>query len=354
MMIRIRVLSLMLLLSSAALATAQDAPRELLSPEAGTSLQQTPAVNTPQTPPAPALERPPIRRRGSMVGYLDDPVIGTKVRVRFEAGFENTAPDRAEFFYAKCGCYQQSLPLDHPFYDPEAPGPGPAAVSELDFQQAFVQGEYATSERVSLFAELPLRWFQPQTFVPGTGASFEDQSGIGDIRGGVKVALVSALDHLVTLQVRGFVPTGESESGLGTNHASIEPALLLYNRLSDRASIESQVGLWAPLGGSDGVPISTSENFSGNVFFYGIGPAVEVYRGPRVRFAPVVELIGWRVLGGFQSIGEEASGVNIVNLKIGARLTWDDAGSIYGGWGRALTDEHWYHDIVRFEYRRTF
>jgi hypothetical protein len=27
-------------------------------------------------------------------------------------GFENTVPDRAEFFYAKCGCYQGLNPND--------------------------------------------------------------------------------------------------------------------------------------------------------------------------------------------------------------------------------------------------
>ena len=55
-----------------------------------------------------------------------------------------------------------------------------------------------------------------------------------------------------------------------------------------------------------------------------------------------------------RSIGNDASGTNIFNIKIGARLAWDDSGSIYGGWGRALTDQHWYHDIVRLEYRQTF
>jgi hypothetical protein len=352
-MTRLTAAALVLFVAVADLAAAQaqEGRADTVRFDGPVTLDRTPA--TPSQTPVPPVDRPPIRRRGSMVGYIDDAVVGSKLRVRFETGTENDAPDRAEFFYAKCGCYQ-GLPPSHPFHDPEAPGPGPGAASELDFQQAFVQGEVATSDRVSFFAELPLRWIQPQTFVPGTGDPFDSQGGIGDLRGGVKVALVSALDQVVTLQIRAFVPTGKAENGLGTNHLSVEPALLLYHQLSDRASIESQVGLWAPVGGSEGVPIAASERFSGNVFFYGIGPAVEVYRGPRVRFAPVVELVGWRVLGGFQSIGEEAAGINIVNLKLGARVSWDDSGSIYGGWGRALTEEQWYHDIVRFEFRRSF
>lgn len=352
-MTRLIALAVVVFLSSPASIAAQDLRADGAALILGADLQQTPITTAPQTPPAPVIERPPIRRRGSMVGYIDDAVVSTKLRVRFETGFENDVPDRAEFFYAKCGCYA-GLPAGHAFYDPEAPGPGPGAASLLDFQQALVQGEVATSDRLSFFAELPLRWIQPQSFVAGTGDPWDNQGGLGDLRAGVKVALVSAVDQVVTLQVRGFLPTGKSENGLGTNHVSVEPALLMYHRLSDRASIESQVGFWAPLGGSDGVPIDAPDGFSGNVFIYGIGPAVEVYRGPRVRFAPVVELVGWHVLGGFQSVGEEAGGTDIVNLKIGARVSWDDAGSFYAGWGRALTDAQWYHDILRFEYRRTF
>jgi hypothetical protein len=40
-----------------------------------------------------------------MVGYVEDATIESKVRLRFDSAFHDTAPDRAEFFYAKCGCY---------------------------------------------------------------------------------------------------------------------------------------------------------------------------------------------------------------------------------------------------------
>jgi len=298
-------------------------------------------------------ERPPIRRRGSMVGYVDDAVIASKLRVRFETGLQNRVPDRAEFFYAKCGCYRDLL--GDPAFDPESPGPRPGAANDLDFQQVFVQGEFAAGNRLSLFAEVPLRWIQPQSFIAGTGGPFPDRGGLGDIRAGLKLGLAETDAQAVTLQLRGFLPTGKAENGLGTNHATLEPALLMYHRASDRVSVESMVGVWYPLSGSDGVPITSDEKFSGSVFFYGIGPSVEVFRRRTFSLAPVVELVGWRVLDGMQTaaIGD-ATGINIVNLKFGARLSWDGAGSIYGGWGRALTDQDWYHDIVRFEFRQTF
>ena len=317
---------------------------------------QTPATSTAQQVPPPILT-PPLtpRRRGSMVGYLEDAVIGTKLRVRMERGTGNNSPDRAEFFYAKCGCYQTLPPSDVNF-DPDAPGPREGAASNLDFRQAFVQGEFAASDRVSVFAELPIRWIQPVEFLPGTGGGFEDQGGIGDVRAGVKLALASTLSQVVTLQLKAFVPTGDSEKGLGTNHASLEPALVMYHRASDRVAIESQAGLWLPFSGSAGLPTSSEDQFAGPVLFYGIGPSVEIYRRESVRFGPVLELIGWRVLGGFQTtpVLGEANGTNIINLKVGARLSWNDADSIYGGWGRSLTDQRWYEDLLRFEYRRTF
>jgi hypothetical protein len=79
-----------------------------------------------------------------------------------------------------------------------------------------------------------------------------------------------------------------------------------------------------------------------------------VYRGGSVRFAPVVELVGWHVLSGYQTGGTpDATGTNIVNLKVGARTAFD-RGSVYVGYGHALTTARWYEDIVRFEYRYSF
>jgi hypothetical protein len=307
-----------------------------------------------QQPPPPAPQPPvPVpfgsRRRGSMVGYLEQATVSSQIRVRFDAALHSHAPDRAEFFYAKCGCYRDLATTD-PAYDPDAAGPGPGVVGDLNFQQLYVQGEYAAGPRFSVFAELPLRWLQPQT----TGA-FANQSGLADLRAGIKLALADTASQLLTGQVKAFLPSGDSRKGLGTNHTSIEPALIYYQTWSDRAAVESQVSLWIPIGGSDGVPVSSDDKFSGNVLTYGIGPSFDVYRSNGVRLSPVVELVGWRVLSGFQTAApSDASGTNIVNLKFGARASWGTGGSIYAGYGRALTEADWYNDIFRVEYRYSF
>ena len=294
------------------------------------------------------------RRRGSMVGYIDDAVVSSKVRIRFETGLHDRVPDRAEFFYAKCGCYRD-VGATNAAFDPAAPGPRPGAANDLNFQQFFVLGEYAFTDRISAFAELPTRWIQPQSFVPGTGGGFPDHGGVGDLRAGVKVAVLTTSRQTLAAQGQVFMPTGNASNGLGTDHASLQPSLLLYQRVSDRLVVESQVGDWHPFGGSAGIPTTSTDTFAGDVFFYGIGPSYEVYRTDTMRVAPVVELVGWHVVNGFQTAtASDAGGTNIVNLKFGARVAWNPESSLYVGYGHALTSSSWYDDIVRFEYRYSF
>jgi hypothetical protein len=327
-----------------------------------------PAVPAPAPPPPPPDTRP--RRIGSMVGYIDDAIIESQVRVRFEIGWSNRVPDRAEFFYAKCGCYRDldkfpTVPAVLPFFDPNAPGPGPDVLTELDFRQVMVEAEYAVNGRFAVFGEVPLRWIQPQAFAdrpngdPPVG--FGNQGGFGDLRAGAKFGLAAAPDYAITFRFQAYFPTGTASKGLGTDHASVEPAILYFQKFpntSDRLALESQFGFWLPTGGSEGPRPGIDDNFSGNVLFYGIGPSYVVYESDTLRIAPVVELVGWRVLSGFETPPgtpeTDSSGTNIVNLKFGARFNFRDRNSLYVGYGTSLTDESWYDDILRVEYRYGF
>jgi hypothetical protein len=322
---------------------------------------QAPRAQTPPPEPPAAPEPVEPRRRGSMVGYIDDAVVASHLRVRFDAAYGGERADRAEFFYAKCGCYKGLATAIPPAYDPDAPGPGPAVLTDYDFRQVYLQGEYAFTPRLSGFVELPFRWLSPQSFLAGSG-TFPSQSGLSDIRAGVKVAVSSTADHTVTAALRAEFPSGDAGKGLGNNHGTLVPELLYYQSISDRVAVESQVGYWRPLSGSAGVPTAGSDQFWGSVFFYGIGPSIEAYRSPSFRLAPVVELVGWHVLGGFQTevpgtadgVAVPVDGLNIVNLKVGARAVFQDRTSLYVGYGRALTSASWYDDIVRIEVRYQF
>jgi hypothetical protein len=307
----------------------------------------------------PSKVSPEIRRlrtSGSMVGYIDDAIVASEVRIRFQAGFGDDTPDRAEFFYAKSGFYGFLLPTN-PAFDPSAPGPGPGTVTNLNFQQLYVNIEYALNQRFSVFAEPSLRSIQ----VLSGSSNFPTQAGFGDVRAGFKLAMLASPDRYLTLQFRTYFPTGNASQGLGTNHYSVEPALLYYQRFSKRLSLESEAGDWIPTGGSAGVASLSDPHpgrFSGNVFFYGVGPSYELYSSDHVRFTPVVELVGWHLLSGFETtpnpaeaIGIKAGGTNIFNLKIGARTAFSPRSSVYVGYGHALTSADWYNSILTVEYR---
>jgi len=291
-------------------------------------------------------------RRPSMVGYIEDSSISNKVRVRFDVGTNVQGADRAEFFYAKCGCYRD-LPTSNAAYDPNAPGPGPGVLTSADYTEFHIYGEYAVGPRFSLLGNLPIRSLNPQSFVPGTG-SFDSQSGLGDIRAGLKLGMATDASSQITLQVLAFMPTGESEKGLGTNHWSIDPAILYHTDLGDHGSIEAEFGSVLPTDGSAGVPTSSPDKFAGKVIHYGVGPSFDVYSNGEAHLAAVLELFGWHVIDGLSTFeNEPANGTNIVNLKLGGRMAFG-RNSIYIGWGKALTDVTWYDQLLRFEYRYGF
>jgi len=321
---------------------------------------QDAAPSSTATSVAPAIESPiafqPARtkRRGSMVGYIEDSTIRTQFRVRFDAGWGNDRPDRAEFFYAKCGCYIFDAA---PFGDLEAPGPGPGVPTELSYRQLFFFGEYAVNERVSLFAELPIRTIEPEGFIDFGPPydPFEGQTGLGDIRAGAKFSLMSLSDRQATLQMRVGLPSGDAAKGLGSDLVSLEPAFLYSHQINERVGLEAQFGAWLPFGGSAGV--DSPDKFSGQIIYYGIGPSFDLVSNDRARFSPVVELVGWRVINGFQTGCLEDltctydADDNIVSLKFGARTTVNDRHSFYVGYGVPLTSAQWYSKILRLEYR---
>lgn len=285
----------------------------------------------------------------SNVGYVDNAIVGTQLQLRYDNAMGADAPDRAEFIYAKCGCFGG-----------DATGPiggSPPRVIEYDlsYQDITLDGEFAFHERFSAFAELPFRLAR--------GEVLSNAEGIGDIMAGFKLALVATEDRYLTLQLRSYLPTGKAEDGLGTDHLSLEPGILFHEGSGDRFKAEAELRLWIPVDGAsnENTGITTSDNYYGNVLRYGVGLGYDVSPEAQVRFTPVVELVGWRILSGIGAwspdgtptnlVVEDAGGTNIFNLKVGGRFGIRESDAIYVGWGTALTDEHWYDNILRVEYR---
>ena len=364
---RVLLLAVMVLLPAAARAQdsgARSLPEGVVAVAPASGSGVILLADTPAQTRTPAARGSGSTRRPSMVGYVEDSTIATQLRVRFDAASHIHAPDRAEFFYAKCGCFT-GLPATHPYYDKNAPGNPGGILTDANAQQLYILGEYAMmANKGSVFVELPVRWLKPQVFAVG---SFADQTGISDLRFGAKFGLMATDNGQATVLVRLAAPTGDAAKGLGTDHFSIEPALVVAQRVHDNVGIEAEFGGVFPTDGSSGLPTSGSDKFSGRVLYYGVGPSFDVYSSSRVRFSPVVELVGWRVLSGFQTgnpaltTGPDAGfgdaskvSPNIVNIKVGARVTMMDTASIYVGYGHHLTDAAWYDDIFRIEYRVGF
>jgi hypothetical protein len=315
-------------------------PRVPLDPGVGTTTETGAAA-----PTAPDLggfasaagggESVSLARSG--IAYLDSAIPATVFRLRFDSAWDNNRPDRAEFFYAKCGC----LPG----------GPGPVLPeTRVDYQDLRSYLEVALANRFSAFVEVPVRFLNPEQNA--------NTAGLADINFGVKGALVYTDDTVLSFQFRTYVPTGDPDRGLGTDHVSLEPSLLLYRRLSERLNFEAQVGDWIPISGTD---------FAGNVIFYGVGLSYFVVDQCNFRIAPVAELFGWTVLDGKSSpfpenVVVDASGDSILNAKFGVRFGFGSrsepgmlSGSdLYVGYGRALTGDVWYKDMFRVEYRLRF
>jgi hypothetical protein len=221
--------------------------------------------------------------------------------------------------------------------------------SDLQFQELKFSGEFLVSPRFSVSADLPIRMISPDVVARA--------NGLGDIRIGFKGAVLEDETRTVTAQFRTYIPSGDAERGLGTDHTSIEPAVLFHQKLDEYISIAGQAGFWIPIGGSSGVPTGGDDKFAGSVFNYGGGVSYNLLQNASARITPVVEFIGWHVLGGFQTLSSgpvKADGVDIANIKIGARIDSGGPSSFYVGYGHALTDSVWYEDIVRLEYRFAF
>jgi len=194
-------------------------------------------------------------------------------------------------------------------------------------------------------------------------------SGLGDIRAGFKWGLLNNPNHHLTFQLRGYFPTGDAKAGLGTDHASVEPGLLYFGRLNERWTMAAELRYLAPIDGTSGRGTGFSEDYSGDVVRYGLGFGYDFRLASGTTVTPVVEVVGWSVLGGLTLSSadgtpfgttlpgfgyREVDGDNIVNLKLGLRFGFGEKHSIFAGYGTALTDDHWYDDVVRIEYRSSY
>jgi len=267
----------------------------------------------------------------SGVGYIDNAIPGNQIRLRSDFVWESNKPNRAESQWAW----------------PPPLGNGPALdESGVNYQRLGTYVELAPSDCFSVFVDVPLMLVDPDIN--------DNTGGFGDMEAGFKWALLHGPDQFLTLQLRTYIPTGDEQRGLGTGHLSVEPALLWYKRLDNCWLLEAQVANWVPIDGTSGR--------QGNVLRYGLGLSHDSWSLGCMRIRPVVEFVGWTVLDGQATFAtspglfavEDVDGDTIVNAKFGVRLGIDDKRDLYVGYGRSLTGDRWYEDIIRIELRHFF
>ncbi len=280
----------------------------------------------------------------SSAGYIDSAIVQNKVRFRFDAAYDNPTPDRAEFLYPKCGCFRN-------FGDPTAPGP-PEIETGIDYQEFSLFAEsLLIGEVISGFVEIPFRLINPEQNA--------NAGGLSDINFGLRAALWFDSRHYLTFQFRTYVPSGDGFKGLGTEHVSLEPAILFLKRLRSGATLEGEI--------RDFIPIDATAGWAGNVLRYGIGVSAKLADNGHVTVIPVLETVAWSVLGGDVLVDGntpnqrvESAATTIVNIKLGTRFNFRSCHrraaqkSLYVGYGKALTDDRWYDDTLRVEYRLLF
>ncbi len=280
-------------------------------------------------------------------GYLDPAAPVTTFRLRYDIAIDNRFPDRGEYFYAKCGCFNQS--------NAHGPNGGNTSVDSQEIRPYF---EYALNPRFSVFTELPVRFVNFHS-LPDTGG-LGREGGFADMNVGFKYALIAEADEYLTFQSRTYIPTGDSSRGLGTHHVSVEPSLLYYKRLSNTWLLQGQVSSFNP--------ISVS-SFASNVIEYGAGLGYLLRQGESLSVMPTLEAVGWTFLGGqkFSPVANggnpsSASGDTIVNIKPGVRIGLGETDgpmmfqrhTIYAGFGLPITGSRFYSNLFRVEYRVLF
>jgi len=271
--------------------------------------------------------------------YIENAVPVTMFRLRYDAAYGNNRPDRAEMFYAKCGCFKT----------PDAHGV-PLSETNIDYQDVTPYFEYAFSNRFSMFADIPVRFLNPEQNANTTG--------IADVSFGAKYAFIADERRVWSLWMRTIAPTGAFGRGLGTGNWWIEPGVLFLEQLSPRWQFFGEL--------RDQAFLSRRSDFTGNVMRYGLGTSYIVADGRWGYVAPVGEFVGWTVLSGMEAadgVPVSARGDTIVNAKTGVRFGFGQPqigqffatrSDLYVGYARALTGEVWYKDMLRVEFRYFF
>lgn len=271
----------------------------------------------------------------SGTSHLDSALVGNRVIFRYDLGWGMRHPDRAEYYMAR----NRSVPAGggRGLLRPE---------THVDAQELSTYLEMAFSSRCSAFIEMPARFLNLEVN--------KDYYGWGDLNAGVKFTYCVEEHSLMTALFRVYTPTGDAYHGLGTGHTTLEPGILVYERLTPSWVLELELKDWIPVDGT----LS-----AGNVLRYGASLTCDAYQSADgFSIKPVAEIQGWTVLRGMQTevyptqdpfsfiSFESENRDTIINGSLGVRCG-GDKGDCYLGYTRSLTGPRWFESGLRLEFR---
>lgn len=259
----------------------------------------------------------------SNVSFLGSALPRDYLRTTLDLDKNNRRPTRAEHFYSHRG-----------YTIPET------RVDRFEWNSSV---EFAVSPWISIFAEQPYRWVDPEANA--------NRSGMGDLDFGFKFAFFDSEGFVAAAQLRATAPLA-AKTTLDSRHWALEPGLLVNLSLGEWFTLEGDARYWIPL---------TDDRYAGDVVRYGLGLSLGKRNAHQIVITPVVEAVGWTALGGLVDVvgpmgvtTRSASGQTIVNGAAGARIGFGHAADLYVGYARAFTGDAWYRDLFRVEFRLSF
>jgi hypothetical protein len=276
-------------------------------------------------------------------------------RVRGDAAADLEFPDRIEYFWAKTPFGKgPEPPLDPLSPDPLNPQRLTVGEPSVDYQDVSFYIERG-GDRFSVGTELPIRAVDPKIRL--------NSAGFADMKVTTKTVLLDGKEWQLTQIFHTHIPTGSAHRGTGNGHVSLEPGVAWRYKWSDVTYFHGDLTYW--------FPIAADPDHSGQMFNYGIAISHVWMDGDKWALIPTLELNAWTILDGRQTRPVFVTGpddvnsfheidtLSILNIHPGLRWVCDTAGDCgvreFGiSGGVAVTEDHWYEEILRLELRWVF
>jgi len=263
----------------------------------------------------------------------------TQMRFRWDTGWDMTAPDRAEYFWAR-----QTGPL------------GPHVIARsINYRELRLYTEGAT-DRIGVFIEQPYREVGVHESPISPNPNDVTFSGFGDLNIGTKTLLLDCDLLQVSFQFKTFILTGAANKGLGTGHVSLEPAILNTLHLAPDTYLQCEIAYWIPVGGDS--------LYQGNIFHSHLAFNQVLWHLCRsVQLVGTMEFNEWSIINGNFTSPDVLTGGKgtperardtIFSLGPGFRFVICDRVDVGAGTAFAVTGDRWAEELVRAEFRWRF